>query len=266
MSYTIIIVIQLLLQWEWCYCYTIILRVFLFSGVIWNFLSFVEAYGLPAVFTFTQARLKAKRLVRLEARLWNVGYQENCTEEEGRNEGEQSENWYKADEERTLSLHFLTLCPPLYFSLHLSPFSSPCDWSELPVWPGFWSQQITSHFVSHNSQLLELAGRLCMQPVHKPAAEGISKPCFEANETQNNSTSWFLGENGLRISGDTHTLMFPPFCHVGTHHSSSNGGEAEIRSISEWSFFCRQSITRYCCYPYLELPCLLRMERIYKSK
>lgn len=87
------------------------------------------------------------------------------------------------------SFHLLTHC---FFSVLLYPFSSLCDWSELPVWPGSWSQHITSHFVSHNSQLLELAARLCMHPVRKPAAEGISKHCLGAKETKNNSTIWFF--------------------------------------------------------------------------
>lgn len=88
----------------------------------------------------------------------------------------------------------LCLCSsrPLLFSSLLS--SSLCDWSEL-FWPGFWSQHITSHFVSHNSHLRELAARLCMQPVHRPAAEGIWKQhrLFTAKETQNNGTIWFSG-------------------------------------------------------------------------
>ena len=113
-------------------------------------------------------------------RLWNARDQlHRGTENHGRTK------WklIQAEEERTLSFHLLTrhprLCvsvPPGLFSLLSSPVlsTSLCDWSEL-FWPGFWSQHITSHFVSHNSHLRELAARLCMQPVHRPAAEGIWK-------------------------------------------------------------------------------------------
>lgn len=135
---------------------------------------------------------------------------------------EQSKDWYKAGENSSLSLPLLTHCPR-FFSLFLSASSILYVlWSKLPVWPGFWSQHITSHFVSHSSQLQELAARLCTHPV----AEGISKHCLEAKETQNNRAIWFLGENAVRIGGNlyTHTHIFPPFCHLGTHHSGFKVG------------------------------------------
>lgn len=88
-----------------------------------------------------------------------------------------------------------------------------------------------------------------MHPVHKPAAEGISKHCSGAKETKNNGTIWFLCETVVRAAGDVCTLahIFPSFCHFGRRHS---GFKAEIKSFAESSFFCKK--VPYCTSRYLK--------------
>lgn len=54
-----------------------------------------------------------------------------------------------------------------------------------------WTQLLhtTSHLVLHNSHPLDLASRLCAQPVHKTAAEGIyQKKCMLLNKIINYTT------------------------------------------------------------------------------
>lgn len=103
-----------------------------------------------------------------------------------------------------LSSPHLQLSP--LFLCSCSPYSAPFDWTELPVWLGFWSHYTTLCFVSHNSQSLEVAALLCVHPVHKPVAAGFSKQKY-------NDTIWFLGEDGVRMEGgevcSQHLTYFP---------------------------------------------------------
>lgn len=167
-------------------------------------------YSLPVTFALTPARLKAMRWVWLEARLWISRDQENCTKEEEKCRRTKWKRWYKAEEERTLSFSSLNPLPspPCLCSLPRHLFFS--SW----IGVNYQSDQdsghsILLHTLSHTtSQLLELAARLCMQPVPKPAAaEGISE-----QELKNHRT---IAQSDVL---HTHTHVFPPFCHLGTHH------------------------------------------------
>ncbi len=190
----------------------------------------------------------------ITARLWDSRDQGNCAEEEG--SVETWENKVRTDTSGRRKDPQLSSFNPLPSSLFLCssrPLFSLCDWSELQVWPKFWSQRITSHFVSQTC--------ICWnwQPVcacnlfvnlQQRAHEGS-----RANESQNNGTIWFLGENGVRTGALTLTYLL---------HSPSFGTrdrEDEIRSFTERSLLSRGSITRNCSSPCQKMPCLLQLRR-----
>lgn len=151
-----------------------------------------------------------------------------------RGEGERSEKVIQSWRRKDPELSSLRPLPsPLCSLFSLSPVPSLCDWTLLPVWPGFWSQHITSHLVSHNRQSLELAARLCVHPVHKPAAEGTSK---HAHRKKNNSTIWFICDKVI-VNWCAHPSLWhkPPWF---------NAGQAEVRSFTEGLSSATQSIIR----------------------
>lgn len=131
-----------------------------------------------------------------------------------RKEWEQSEYWYAGKSKRTSSVQLLK--PVALASLLLLLFF-------------VWLERFTSLI---NILVTAYYFTLCLtqQPIARSGNPSVHATCSQTcsrghlratllaeRKKQNNGTIWFLG---VRLGGDVYTHIFPPFCHLGTNHSS----------------------------------------------